>query len=168
MAKEKAAAAENTASDVFEDSEDSLVMDLTGVQEMSFEPLPKGRYPVEVVKVEFTKGKTSGKPMFNIQYKVDAEEGTPEAQYNNRRLFQVASFSEGALPGTKATLAKLDTDLVKAAFDPREVASSGQLLGKRAVARVDVEDSEEYGKRNTVKGLLSASAGGEAKGAFFS
>jgi len=145
---------------VFEDG-DQLVVDLTGVKESSFEAIPQGRYLIEVANCEYALSKSSGAPMLSMRLRV------VEGEFENRQLFFFASFSPKALPGTKANLAKLDPELVAAPFNPRQVADSGQLLGKRAIARVRVEKGDDGESRNAVGGLMSADGAGAAGGGNF-
>ena len=107
---------ETPAGVMFENNQDGLVVDLAGVEEFVWENLPAGKYNVIVEDCNFAMSKSSGKPMWNLKLNVIDEE------YQNRKLFTIFSFSEGALPGTKAAIAVLE-------------ASQERELGARAQPR---------------------------------
>lgn len=131
---------------IFENTEDGLVVNLANVEEQKFETIPKGKYPVVVQDNTYSLSKSSGKPMWSPMLHIT------EGEYKGRKLFPILSFSEGALPGTKAVLAVVAPELLAAPFrvnDPEIVAS---IIGKFAKVNVGIQPkSEEYDERNTVK-----------------
>jgi len=129
---------------------DSLMVNLSDVQAQSFDPVPKGRYPVVVEECEFQISKSSGKPMWSLRF------GITEGEYSNRKLFTYMSFSEKALPTTKGNLAHLAPEFLEGAFDPRKVANEGTLIGRTCIANVGIEKGQDDQDRNVIKGLRSS------------
>lgn len=134
----------------FEPGDDSLMVDLTSVEEQKFEVLPRGNYNVVIENCEFAFSKASGKPMWNIRLSV------VDGDYANRKLFTFLSFSEKALPLTKGQIARVAPELLDGPFDPRAVAEDGRLLGKECVAKVIIEKYQGE-EKNRVRDLLAPS-----------
>jgi hypothetical protein len=150
MAKNTAAADEfETAGASFENNDDGVLVDLSNVQAQSFDPLPKGNYNGIIEDVEYQLSKSSGKPMWNIRVSVTDEE------YENRKIFTFLSFSEKALPGTKAALAVIAPELLATAFNPKDPDVIAALVTKPVKLKVDIEKNEEHGDRNRVKKWLA-------------
>ena len=138
-------------------AEDSLMVNLSEVEEQTFENLPKGMYPVVVEKCEFQISKSSQKPMWNVMFSVT------DGAYANRKLFTYMSFSEKALPMTKGNIIALGlTELLEGAFDPKAVADEGTIIGKTALAKVAIEKDNNDEDRNVVKTLKAASDSDDA------
>jgi len=136
---------------VFEDGGD-LVVNLTDVQEMKFENVPKGTYLAEIDEATYGMSTSSGKPMITVKWKI------VEGAYEGKTLMQFLSFSEKALAGTKTNLNRISPELATQAFKPRELCDSGYFLGKQAKIRVDLGEYNGE-KRSQIKGLLSAGTG---------
>lgn len=138
----------------FEDSDDSLLVDLSNVKEMSFEVLPKGIYAAIIESVKYEISKNSGKPMWNVQFTVS------DGEYANRKLFNYMSFSEKALPGTKANIKRIAPELLSGPFNPKKIADEGYLTGKQVRLKVDVEkytpEGGEPRDTNRVRDILAA------------
>lgn len=136
---------------VFEDGGD-LVVNLTDTQEMKFENVPKGIYAAEVDEASYGLSNSTQKPMISMKWKIT------EGEYAGRTLMQFLSFSQGALPGTKTNLARIDASLANQPFKPSELCNNGFFLGKTAKIRVDI--GEYNGEpRSQIKGLISTQAG---------
>lgn len=139
----------------FENNEDGLVVNLSEVEELKFELLPKGTYDIIIEDNQYAKSKSSGKPMWNLKLNIDGGE------FNGRKIFEIFSFSEGALPGTKTRLAVIAPELLSGDFkvnDPETVAS---LIGRKAKVKVDIQKAEEgsgYEDQNRVKRWLQPDA----------
>lgn len=132
---------------VFEDGGD-LVVNLSDVQEMKFENIPKGIYTAEIDEASYGLSQSTQKPMLSIKWKIS------EGEYAGRVLMQFLSFSQGALPGTKTNLARIDASLATQPFKPQDLANNGFFLGKSARLRVDIGEYNGE-KRSQIKGLLS-------------
>jgi hypothetical protein len=130
------------------DGQDSVMVDLTDVQEMSFEAIPKGTYPVILDQLEYQLSKSSGQPMWNARFTVTSGE------YQNRKLFTFISFSPKALPGTKKVLRILKPELLEGAFDPKAVAESGEMIGIECRVRVGIQEYEGT-DRNRITDYMS-------------
>lgn len=139
---------EGVSGAMFENNEDGLVIDLANVEAMKFEVLPKGDYNVVVVDNDYQLSKSSGQPMWNMQLSV-----IDEGEYQNRRIFTIASFSEKALPGTKAALAVLAPELLEGPFSPKNPEVVAGMVGRKAKVRVSIrKGTDEYpDDRNEVK-----------------
>lgn len=155
-------AEEDYESMVFEEG-GSLVVDMSNVMEAKFENIPKGTYNAEIDAVEFGTSENSGAPMWTITCKV-----TDEA-YAGRKLMTYASFSRKALPFTKATLMRIDSEMFTGQFSPEDIAAKGELLGKPI--RISVKLEEYNGeKRSRIAGILApkdAGAGASGGDSFF-
>jgi hypothetical protein len=147
---------EQYANMVFEEGGD-LVVNLTEVQEMKFENIPKGTYLAEIDEASYGMSQSSGQPMLSVKWKI------AEGEYAGRTLMQFLSFSQKALPGTKTNIARVCPELANAPFKPKELADGGYFLGKQAKLRVDLGEYNGE-KRSQIKGLISIHA--EAGGGF--
>lgn len=141
---------------------DGIVVDLQSVEEMKFELIPKGIYNAEIDEVQFGNSKSSGAPMFTINYRIT------DGAYENRKLFQHVSFSPKALPGTKGTLLRIDPTIFSGPFRPEKVAQSGQLLNKKVRLKITHEDYDGEA-RAKVRDVLppEVAANAEGGGSFF-
>lgn len=142
---------EEYAGMVFEDGGD-LTVNLQDVQEMKFENVPKGVYSAEIDEAIYGLSQSSQKPMISLKWKIN------EGEYAGRTLMQFLSFSQGALPGTKTNLARIDASLATTPFKPQDLCNSGWFLGKTAKIRVDLGEYNGE-KRSQIKGLISAQVG---------
>lgn len=141
---------------VFEDG-GSLIVDLSNVEEMKFEAIPKGIYDAEVDQVDYQMSKNSGAPMFQFVFAIEG------GDYAGRKLFFYASFSPKALSGTKTALLRIDPTIFNGPFKPQEIADSGTLLGKKLRIKVTHEDYNGE-TRARVQTVLAAGAGSSSGG----
>ncbi len=151
---------------IFEDG-GNLVVDLGGIAEAKFEAIPKGIYDGEIDTVEFGMSNNSGAPMLTLQIAIQNSE-----QYQGRKLYTYWSFSQKALPFTKAAIMRVAPELLTQKFSPQAVADQGLLLGKPCRIRVAVEDYQGE-PRSKISQVLAPSTGdavnsgnGQAKGFF--
>jgi hypothetical protein len=145
---------------VYVDGE-SLVVDLSNVEEMKFEQIPKGIYAAEVDQCDYNPAsQSSGAPMLEFFMKIT------EGDFAGRKLKFFASFSPKALPGTKTALLRLDPELFNGAFKPEEVAASGSLLGKPIRIKVDHQDYQ--GNQVPRIAYILPAQEGASSGGFFS
>jgi hypothetical protein len=136
---------------VFEEAGE-LTINLANVAEMKFEQLPKGTYSCVVSDAKFGMSKASGSPLLSLTFEIN------EGEYAGRKLFGNLSFSQKALPGTKANLIRISPELVDKPFQPKQLADSGYFNGK--VVRAVVDMREYNGEmRSQIVGYKSASAG---------
>jgi hypothetical protein len=140
---------------IFEDG-GNLVVDLGGIAEAKFEAIPKGIYDGEIDTVEFGMSNNSGAPMLTLQIAI-----TNSEQYNGRKLYTYLSFSQKALPFTKATIQRMAPELLSGKFSPQAVADQGMLLGKPVRIRVAVEDYQGE-PRSKISQVLAPSTGDAA------
>lgn len=151
MADKNAISDEDYKGMVFEDGGD-LVVNLTDVQELKFENVPKGTYLAEVDECTYGMSQSSGSPMYSIKWKIT------EGEFADKTLMQFLSFSAKALPGTKTNLNRIAPELTVQQFKPKELADNGFFLGKLAKIRVDLGEYQGE-KRSQIKGLIAAGSG---------
>ena len=151
---------------IFEDG-GNFVVDLTGIAEAKFEAIPKGIYDGEIDTVEFGMSNNSGAPMLTLQIAI-----TNNETYQGRKLYTYWSFSQKALPFTKAAIGRVAPELLQGKFVPQNIADQGLLLGKPCRVRVAVEDyqGEPRSKISQVlapaDGATANAGNGAAKGFF--
>lgn len=136
-AKDDAFDAGNSAEDdsvMFENSGEGLSVDLSAVEEMKFEALPKAIFNGVIEDLEFQFSKSSNKPMWNMKIAV-----TDEGEFQNRKQFTILSFSEGALPGTKTALATFAPELLSGPFNPKDPDVIAAQIGKRVKFKIKHE-----------------------------
>lgn len=133
--------------------EDSFVVDFSQVPDQGELPcLPRGVYDVEVDDLTFGMSQSSGNPMWTWKFAVDGGE------HNGRKLFLHTPFAASIISRTKKIIGIFAPELLEKPFNPKEVAESGEMLGRKARARVDIRKWE--GKnRNNVRDILPPAAG---------
>jgi hypothetical protein len=148
---------------IFEDG-GNLVVDLGGIQEAKFEVIPKGIYTGEIDSCEYGLSNNSNAPMFTLQLVIT------EGQYTGRKLYTYISFSQKALPFSKATLNRIAPELLQSPFIPQKIADEGLLLGRPVRMRVSIDDYQGE-PRSRVGQLMGAATGDQvnkaAGGKFF-
>lgn len=141
----------------FEDNEDFTFNMKETEADTGIPPMPKGNYNCSIEEAVFKISASKGNPMLSLKWAV--EDG--EYAEQNRKLFSFVIFSEKMIGRAKTFFKRVAPELAELEeFKPKAIAESGVLVGKRARLKVDVEDSEEYGKRNTVKDVFAPLAGG--------
>jgi len=131
---------------------DSLMVDMNSVPDVSFEALPRGMYPCQIVDCEFTYSQSSGNPMWTCTLEVT------DGDYAGRKLFTHMVFAGAGLPITKKQLSRIVPSLLESAFDPSDVEVSSQMLGLEVQAKVSIRKYEGE-DRNNVQDLFPAKAG---------
>ena len=119
---ETVAEAEAPADETFEEGA-GLVIDLAGVEEASFENMPRGLYPAVVESLEYKLSKSAGQPMWAIMWNIS------DGDYSNRKQFSNLSFSEKALPFTKRNISRFAPELLEGPFDPKKIADEIKKYG---------------------------------------
>ena len=130
-----------------------LVVDLSGIEAMSFEAVPKGIYAATIEECNFEISKNSGAPMFSMVIRIDG------GDYDGRTHYYYTSFSPKALPSTKTTLLRIDPTLFAGQFEPQKVAEEGTLLGKPVRIKIGHEDYQGE-NRSRIQGILAPAADG--------
>ncbi len=133
---------------------EGFTVDLTDVEEASFELLPKGMYPVEVETLEFDYSAGKGTPMWSWVFEVS------EGEFAGRKLFYHTVLAGKGLPFTKKTFARILPELLSGEFDPIAIADSGELLGKAFKVRVGIQKYEGE-DRNNVRDVFPIGEGDE-------
>lgn len=139
----------------FEDgNNESLMVDLTNVEEPSFEVMPRGTYPVVFTDVEFTYSQNSGNPMWSCTLEVE------DGEYAGRKLFTHMVFAGNGLGFTKKQLGRIKPELLQGPFDPQDPEVIESLLGIRARVRVSIRKYEGTDRNNVAD--VFASDGGDS------
>ena len=128
---------------------DSLVVDFNSVDDVSFEAMPKGVYPVVVDECEFGYSQSKGTPMWTLTLEVS------EGEYAGRKLFTHLVFAGAGLPITKRQIGRIAPELLDGPFDPQDPEVLTQMLGKNLRAQVTVRKYEGE-DRNNVRNLYEA------------
>lgn len=134
--------------ELFEDGDDSVVIDMTSVEGQSFELVPAGKYNAMIDTLEYKLSKSAGKPMWAVVLQIT------DGPYAGRKLFANLSFSEKALPGTKASIQRFAPETLTTAFNPKKIADSGDLIGRLVQVKTKVETYE--GEPRTKVGQIMA------------
>jgi hypothetical protein len=122
---------------------DSVVVNLDGIAEAKFENIPKGLYNFEIDTVEFAHSQNTNAPMLVLWNRVT------DGDYVNRKLPYYLTFSQKALPFTKAACMKLAPDVFgQAGVNLKQIADGGVLLGKTFRARVGIKEYEGQDRSN--------------------
>lgn len=115
-----------------------------------FEALPKGPYNVVVQEAEKQVAST-GKDMIKLRVQVT------DGPYANRVLFNYIVFSQDNPKAMRMTLERLAafgvTRETIAAHRPSISQIADMLVGRKAIARVDIQSSGDYAGRNEIKGF---------------
>ena len=144
----------NTA--VFEEG-GNLVVDLGGISEMKFEAVPKGLYEGEIDSAEYGLSQNSGSPMITLTVAIT------EGQYAGRKHYTYWSFSQKALPFTKAAINRIAPDLIAVGkFSPQRVCDEGMLLARKC--RIRITHEEYNGEMRSRIGQLLPPLGNGAAG----
>ncbi len=131
------------------ESTEALVVDFNDVGDSTFEAIPRAMYNCTVDELTFEHSQRSGNPMWS--WRLEVEDG----DFAGRKLFFHTVFKGDALPRTKKTLSRVKAELLEGPFNPEEIANSGEMIGLRVKARVDIRNYEGE-PRNNVKDLFEA------------
>lgn len=125
------------------------VVDLSGVEAASYEPVPRGRYAGYVESVEYGLSQTSNLPMLTWTLKFDYQPDDAEEPKERTLRFYTTLAGDGA-GRTKATLARLDPELDLATLSPGDMDEhfAGKDIWINVTVRPDREDRRK--KRNNV------------------
>lgn len=115
-----------------------------------FEALPTGPYNVVVQEAEKQTSK-AGNDMIRVRVQVT------DGPYANRVLFNYIVFSQGNPNAMRMTLERLAafgvTRETIATTKPSISQIADMLVGRKAIAKVDVQKEGEYAGRNEIKGF---------------
>jgi hypothetical protein len=154
MADEKTTVTdEQFAAAVVAGENESIVVNLDSIQEAKFEVIPKGLYNFEVDSCELQQSQ-AGSPMLVLWNRIT------DGDYADRKLPYYLTFSQKALPFTKAACAKLAPDVFVGAFDLKAIADGGKLLGKLFRGRVAIKEYQGEDRSNLTQILPANTAAG--------
>lgn len=140
--------------DGFEDAEGSMAIDLSDVEDASFDVIPKGTYDVIVDDAEFKMSQSSNNPMISLKFKIENNE-----EYDGRMLFSNIVFSPNSMSFAKRDIARLGLNsLLEGPFNPEDVVD--EFIGQTCRVRVAIEKYEGE-DTNRVKAILPGGGGDE-------
>ncbi len=124
-----------------------MKLDLRGVKAGS-EPIPDGRYPVEVVDADIRTGQDSGQPYLWLHLRVT------EGDQENRRVFFQGTLNADS-QGLGITMGSINALMGEDVTGKQFELDTDELVGLEADAIVVIEDPSEEGQdaRNRVKNL---------------
>ncbi len=131
---------------------DSIMVDMSNVEEATFEALPVGMYAVMISDVNFKYSQNSGNPMWELILEVT------DGEYASRKLYTHWVWAGKGLPFTKRIVAKIAPELLENPFSADDEDIMAALLGRELRAKVGVR-IYDGDKTNNVKDLFLA--GGE-------
>jgi len=137
--------------------EDGFTVDLSTDDETKsgFPVMPRGIYPSVIDDCTFGLSQASQNPMWTITFEIES------GDYAGQKLFFHLPFTPKMRSRIKRFLVRVAPELANTPFDPKGVADSGELSGKRAKVRVDIRKYEGE-DRNNVRDVLPPDAeGGE-------
>lgn len=136
-------------------------INMDDVADVSFEPIPKGRYSAVVESVMYRLRPVSeggsGNPYLNWTWVITGP------NYANRKVFQTTSLSEKALWNLKATLKALDlphNGHLQIEYDE----ASGVVISPAAVGRPAFLEISVDGTNNRVDAVIAMSSGEPTSG----
>lgn len=134
-----------------EEDEDELpeIFDLSAVpDEPEYELMPAGMYPGTIDEVRYELSQASNNPMLTWVCKVERPEG------GTATLFFHTTLAGKGMSRAKRTLQRLDPELDLSEFRPDE---ADEIFGQMEIrAKVRIENSKEYGKRNGIVEIYPA------------
>lgn len=139
-------------------SSEGMVFDLGGVEEASFEVIPRGTYNAIIEDLEFTESQSSGAPMLKAVFSIT------DGEYAERKVFDYYVLTgEGAkysLPKLKQLVSRVCPEVDLASFNPAKFAEDGVAVNRACQIKLAVTTQKkgEYKgeKRNNVREILSA------------
>lgn len=166
----KAPPTEDEFKQIYFEEGGQVVVDLSSVEEMKFDLIPKGIYAAVVDEVNYGLSKDKGDGAqrfgrFEFIFQLTTE------PFAKRKLYFYGSFSPKALSGTKTALLRIAPDVFDKKFNPQEVADSGILLGKPVRVKVDHEAYQGVQRAKIAYILEAAGETGQeggSSGSFFS
>jgi hypothetical protein len=130
-----------------------------------FPVLDAGVYDASVESCNYQISKSSGNPMWAMRFLITGPGAEVADKKVQVRFYQ--SFKPDQMGRAKLLLQRLGQDSLASSntFNPKTVADDAVLVGATCRLRLGVETSDEYGKQNTVKGVLPQGAAGGQAGA---
>ena len=118
----------------FESADTSVMVDLSGVEEATFDAVPKGVHEAVIEECTFQHSQNSGQPMWALRHNIT------DGPYEGRKIFDNVSFAPKAMPFSKKTLAVIAPELLSAPFDPEVEAP--KMEGKKVKFRTKINKYE--------------------------
>lgn len=121
------------------------MLDLTNVEEVSFDLLPTGEYPVRVVEAEIKDTKAGTGQYINVQLEVIGD------SYTGRKLFHAFNIKNPNAKAVQIGLGQLKSMLTKANSKKLKLDSPNDLLNLEFVAVVKIQKGRDgYDDQNQV------------------
>ncbi|MHA1166599.1 MAG: DUF669 domain-containing protein [Candidatus Hodarchaeales archaeon] len=130
---------------------------LDDIEDVSFDLLPKGTYPVQVESAEVKDTKDGEGKYISLELTILGEKN------EGRKLFDIINVvnkSEKAEKIGKSNLKKL---ILASGADIQTFTDADQLIGLECLAVVSVQSSKEYDDRNVIKKYVADTSDAEAE-----
>lgn len=124
-----------------------------GSEARSFDPLPRGKYPVKITDIELRyvkQGKNEGRPYWNVEFTVQEGDYVDRKVWTNVMLFDGALYSLAQLLKATGFEASMNAGIVP---DPDELITRDVVINVIKKAATD-----EFDARNEVKGIMKPDA----------
>ena len=131
------------AEDGFEGGDSSVMIDLTNVEDIVDEIIPKGKYPGVIEDCTFKYSQNSGKPMWELKLRIT------EGEFENRILYNYISFSDKAIALSKKTLAQIAPEFLEGPFNPEE--RQGDMEGKAVTIVTKIQKYEGQNRTSVAR-----------------
>jgi hypothetical protein len=164
MAKGQAAVAEAEPQGILDSEGEGFTFDMTQqAADTGFPVLDKGVYDASVESCAYKISQNSGHPMWEMRFLVTGPGDDVAEKKAQVRFYQ--SFKPEQMGRAKALVERLGrSDLLTASFNPKTIADNAELTGATCRLRLDIRDSDEYGRSNEIKAILPQSGGAGGAG----
>lgn len=126
---------------------ESMLVDFSNVEDVSFEVLPAGMYECVIAECNFTHSQSSGNAMWTLVLEVEG------GDHAGRKLYTHWVFEGKGLPMTKRLVKRIAPELLEAPFDPEDDEITSSMIGRQLKAKVAV-GMYQGNKNNNVKDLF--------------
>ena len=122
-------------------------LDLSNVEATGgdFEPVPKGMYKVIVEDAEIKDTKAGTGQYISVKFNV------MEGEFEGRKIFVMYNIKNPSEVAVKVGLGQLKALLMAANVSSLQLNDVSELFGLIVMAKVDIKDEKEYGKKNVIK-----------------
>lgn len=135
------------------ENENTHVVDIDSIEEAKNEALPKGWYDMIVGEHDYALSQSSGQPMWTLKLQVEGGE------YDGRAVYYHMSFSEKAVPYTKAAIQACFPDLLtdpqwrttEGRWDVKKIGDESALSGRRIQVQLKHQRYEGENRHTVAK-----------------
>ena len=110
----------------------------------TYEPLPKGEYNVSCIEAEVKSTKDNTGSYISTVFRIN------EGSHEGRKLFQNFTLTNKNDKAVQIGRGQLKSFMAAAKAKSFNLSSITDLCGMQAIAKVDIEKSDQYGDRNKI------------------